>query len=113
MAQQTQYTVLGLPGQVRSFSAKTEAVVSGKHRSLYMAIEYETILEGITPDDSNDLTDIGILYVGTGGNIKVDGIKGGTAIVLKNIPDGTWLNFIRVKKVYATDTTATDIVLAR
>lgn len=111
----TQYGFMGLPVARRTFSPKTEAdVISASHmRSMRMGIEYETILEDVTPSDSADLAGIGILYIGTTGDVKVDGVKGGSAITLKNIPSGTWLNFIRVKKVYSTGTTATDIVLAR
>jgi len=107
--------VMGLPVRLRIFLPKTAAeVINASHmRSMRMGIEYETILEDVTPSDVADLAGIGILYIGTTGDVKVDGVKGGSAITLKNIPSGTWLNFIRVKKVYATGTTATDIVLAR
>ncbi len=67
-------------------------------------------LEAITPDDNNDLSQITrALWVGTGGNVKVDGHYAGEAVILSNVPDGTVLP-IRVSKVYATDTTAADIV---
>ena len=32
--------------------------------------EYERFLESITPDDSNDLSAIGIVYVGTTGDVE-------------------------------------------
>ena len=89
-----------------------EATTINFMRSMRMGIEYESILEDVTPDDSNDLTSMGILYIGTGGDVKVTGVKSGT-VTLKNVPSGTWLNFIRVIKVFTTGTTATDIVLAR
>lgn len=67
-------------------------------------------LEAVTPDDSGELAQVTrALYVGTGGNIKVDGYHIGEAVVLSNVPDGTVLP-IRVTRVYATDTTASDIV---
>ncbi len=52
-----------------------------------------------------------LVYVGTGGDLKVDMVGLGTAIVLKNIPDGTILPF-KVKKVYSTanGTTASNLV---
>lgn len=81
-------------------------------RSMRMGINYEGILEDVTPDDNNDLTTGGMVYVGGAGDIKVTGLKSGT-VILKNVPAGTWLNFCRVKRVFATDTTATSIVLAR
>ncbi len=87
-------------------------VVVNFMRSMRMGIEYEGILEDVTPDDSNDLTVAGILYIGGAGNVKVTGLKSGT-VTLVGVPAGTWLNFIRVKRVRSTGTTATNIVLAR
>jgi hypothetical protein len=50
------------------------------------------------------------LYVGTGGDVKVDmEDTDDTAIVFSNVPAGTVLP-IRVKRVYATGTTASNIV---
>lgn len=65
---------------------------------------------GISADDSNNLADSGVLFVGTGGNVKADIINVGTVTFL-NVPNGTWI-FVRAKKVYATGTTASDIVVA-
>ncbi len=65
---------------------------------------------GISADDSNDLADSGVLFIGTGGNVKADIINVGTVTFL-NVPNGTWI-YVRVKKVYATGTTASDIVVA-
>lgn len=50
------------------------------------------------------------LYVGTGGNVKVDTLAA-TAVLFKNVPAGTFLP-IWVKKVYSTGngTTAADII---
>ena len=65
----------------------------------------------ITPDDNNDLPTVGTLFIGTGGDLKVD-LEKSTGIIYKNLPDGC--NFPRkVKKVYATDTTASNIILER
>ncbi len=64
----------------------------------------------VTPSDTvGNEYPAGVLYVGTGGDVKVDGVKSGTAVVFKNVPNGTWLR-ARVKTVYSTDTTAQDIV---
>lgn len=65
-------------------------------------------LINITPDDSNDLIATCSLFVGSGGDVKIDGASSGT-VVLTNIPDGAFLP-IQVKKVYATGTTAGNIV---
>lgn len=60
-------------------------------------------------DSSNlDIADAR-LFVGTKGNIKVDTIDGQT-VTLKNIASGTFIDWIRVKKVHSTGTTASDIV---
>ena len=75
------------------------------------ARNYKTnFAESITPDDRNDLEFVGSkLIIGTGGDLKVDTLEGQT-ITLKNISDGTLIDFIKVKKVHARGTTASDIV---
>jgi len=103
----------GLQIRKKTFVAKTLADgVVDFMRSMRMGINYEGILEDVTPDDDNDLTAGGMLYVGGAGDIKVTGLKSGT-VTLVGIPAGTWLNFCRVKRVFSTGTTATNIVLAR
>lgn len=68
------------------------------------------IAETVTTDDAREVSDLPFnLYVGTGGHLKVD-TEDGQAIVLKNIPSGTYIDFIKVKKIYRTGTTARDIV---
>lgn len=63
----------------------------------------------ITPNDSTDLTFVTrTIYVGTGGNVAVVGPTGATA-VFKNVFAGASLP-IRVSRVLATGTTATDLV---
>lgn len=63
----------------------------------------------ITPDDATDLTTVPReLYVGTGGNLKITLVDGGT-VVFANVPDGARLPY-RAKRVFATLTTAADIV---
>tara|TARA_B110000008_G_C16718987_1_gene463972 strand:- start:451 stop:720 length:270 start_codon:yes stop_codon:yes gene_type:complete len=69
-----------------------------------------SVAEAISPDDRNDLDLTGSnLYIGTGGDLKVDTIDGQT-ITLKNIPSGTMMNWIKVKRIYSRGTTASDIV---
>ena len=63
----------------------------------------------VTPHDTNDLTDTTRgLYIGVSGNIKVDMRDTGTAVVFTAAPVG--ILPIRVTRVYATDTAATNIV---
>ena len=76
------------------------------------ARNYKTkgLAESITPNDKNDLDVTGSkLFIGTGGDLKVDTIDGQT-ITLKNIANGTLIDFVKVKKIYAKGTTARDIV---
>ena len=68
------------------------------------------VAEAVTKSDSSNLSvEEAKLYVGTGGDVKVDTVDGQT-ITLKNVANGTFLDFILVKKVYAKGTTASDIV---
>lgn len=64
----------------------------------------------ITPHDTNDLTDITRgLFVGTGGNVSLILADDSVAVLFKNVPAGVVLP-LRVKRVRATNTTATDLV---
>jgi hypothetical protein len=60
--------------------------------------------------DTTALSGVRSVYVGTSGDIKVDGINGGTA-TLKNHPVGYML--VQPAKIYSTanGTTAADLVL--
>jgi hypothetical protein len=64
----------------------------------------------IIPSDANEL-DVYTrgIYVGVSGDVKVQMVKSGDALLFKNVQAGTLLP-IRVKKVYSTDTTATNII---
>jgi|TARA_R110000796_G_scaffold106972_6_gene217598 hypothetical protein len=63
----------------------------------------------VTPDDNNDLAIIGaIIFVGTGGNLEVTTVSGDT-VIYKNLPDAYTLP-VQVRRVKATNTTATDII---
>ena len=67
--------------------------------------------EAVTPSDTTDLA-IGQLFVGTGGDIAVL-YKGATvAVIFKNVPDGSFMP-LNVVAVYATGTTASDIIIVR
>lgn len=62
----------------------------------------------ITPSDSTDLsTHARALYVGTPGDIRVI-TSGGDTVTFRNVPAG--ILPIRIRRVYAVGTTATDLV---
>ena len=62
----------------------------------------------VTPSDSADIRPTRGLFVGAAGNIKVD-MALGTTLTFTGVQAGSILP-IQVKRVYSTDTTATDIV---
>ena len=63
----------------------------------------------VTPDDSNDLTNVtrGV-YVGASGNVKVD-LLGGSTVTFSGLAAGV-VHPLRVTRIYATGTTATGIL---
>ena len=65
--------------------------------------------EAVTPDNSNDLSNSGVLYVGVGGDIKVN-MKGIGTVTFKNVPEAARI-IAQVERVFSTGTTATDIVV--
>lgn len=68
------------------------------------------VAQVVTPSETADVSDVPFnLYVGTGGDLKVETVNGQT-ITLKNIANGTYIDFIKVKKVYHRGTTASDII---
>lgn len=76
-------------------------------------VNQATNASSVTPSDSVDIAGSTVetpatLYIGTGGNIKVDTI-GGDTVTYSNVIGGAFLP-IQVKRVYATGTTATDII---
>tara|TARA_B100001564_G_C20665219_1_gene683441 strand:+ start:958 stop:1227 length:270 start_codon:yes stop_codon:yes gene_type:complete len=79
-----------------------------KHKA--RSYQNKGLVESITPDDRNDL-DVTIekLYVGTGGDLKIDTTEDQT-ITLKNIPNGTLIDFVMIKKIHLRGTTASDLV---
>lgn len=63
----------------------------------------------VTPSNTVDLDPVAsALYVGVAGNITVDLEGGGTGILLKSVPVG--ILKMRIKRVYASGTAATDMV---
>ena len=63
----------------------------------------------ITPSDSTELTGVRGIYVGGDGNLAVVFVNTDTAVTHFGVKAGSYLP-IRVKKVMATNTTATNIV---
>ena len=62
----------------------------------------------VTPDNSNDLSQHArALYVGVSGDVKVDTVEGDT-LTFVGVPIGFFP--VSVKRVYATGTTATNII---
>ncbi|MET3578214.1 hypothetical protein ABID19_001231 [Mesorhizobium robiniae] len=62
----------------------------------------------VTPSDDADLATIPrALWIGVGGDVRVTTI-GGETVTFKSVQDGAFP--VRVTRVYATGTTATDIV---
>lgn len=85
--------------------------IENKHQNRANADQVLPIVGGaaVTTSDSVDLVTMSrALWVGTGGNIVVITMDGST-ITLKNVQNGTLVP-IRVTRVKATSTTATDIV---
>jgi hypothetical protein len=63
----------------------------------------------VTPADGSDLATVqAALYVGTGGNIKVD-MSGSGTVTFNNVGDGVFLPIL-VDRVYSTGTTASNII---
>ena len=60
--------------------------------------------------DSADLLDPSpkAIYIQNGGNLKVD-TMGGTTVSINGIPDDTKIDWLRIKKVYATGTSVTNV----
>lgn len=64
----------------------------------------------VTPSDSDNLTDNARgLYVGTGGDVSVEMVDVGVAIIFSSVQGGTILP-IQVSRVNLTGTTASNIV---
>ena len=65
----------------------------------------------VTLSDSVELTEFNReIFVGTGGNLKVTMAANQEDITLYNVPDGSRLPYV-VTKVWATGTTASNIVI--
>ena len=67
--------------------------------------------DSITPNDNEDIDVSEGIYVGTGGDLAVTfaNMEAGTSIVLAGLQEGV-IHPLKVKRVWATDTTAENIV---
>ncbi len=71
---------------------------------------------GVTASDSTTFNKCRAFYVGTGGDVKVQTASSfapsasGSAVLLKNVPQGSLIP-LSIMRLYATDTTASDVVL--
>jgi hypothetical protein len=64
----------------------------------------------VTPNNSTDLANATrALYIGGAGDVKVDLVGTGTAVIFAGLAAGTILP-VRATRVYAADTDATSIV---
>lgn len=63
----------------------------------------------VTPSNTVDLANVGVLWVGNGGTVKVI-TEAGDTVIFGNVPDGTALPLL-VKRVFATGTSATNLNL--
>ena len=63
----------------------------------------------VTPSNTVDIAATRALYVGGAGDVKVDMLDSGTAVIFAGVPAGSVIP-IRVTRVYVADTTATSIV---
>jgi len=72
---------------------------------------YDTA-QDVTPHDTNDLANepFYAVWVGTGGNLKVDMCSGTGTVILNNVASGQLLP-IMVERIYATGTTASNIIV--
>ena len=62
----------------------------------------------ITTSNTDDIATTMAIYVGGAGNLKVD-MKGGNTVTFTAVPVGTVLE-IKATRVYATGTTATNLL---
>lgn len=69
---------------------------------------FDNVLDVVT-SNTVDLASSGLIYVGTGGNVKVDSLQAGTVTYL-NVPNGKFIKG-RVSRVYSTGTTASDMIV--
>ena len=80
---------------------------SNQHSILSAPVRVSTV----TPSDSADLTHYCYcVWLSAAGDIKIDGIVEGTAVVIPGVPANQWVP-LAAKRIYNTDTTATIAVI--
>lgn len=69
--------------------------------------------EAVVPSDTDDIDD-GFIYVGTGGDVKVIAAidPDSAPVTFKNWPTGALIP-IRIRRVYSTGTTASNMLVLR
>ncbi len=70
-------------------------------------VVFENVLD-VVPSNTVDLSEVSLIFVGVGGDVKVDSAHYGT-VIHTNIPSGTFIRD-RVKRVYDTGTDATNMI---
>ena len=85
-------------------------ISSESDKSLRLAVAEDGELVDISSTDAT-VPNGSALFIGTGGNVKVD-LESGSTLTFYNVFDGTFLP-ISVKKVYKTGTTASNILSLR
>lgn len=70
---------------------------------------FPTKAVAVTPHDTNNLANPATIFVGTSGHVNVIPWEGTSAVLFKNLADGSVVPCL-VKRVLATSTTATDLV---
>lgn len=64
--------------------------------------------EAVTPSNTVNLVTPAVIYVGTGGNVKVTTAQG-SDVTFANVPSGSVIP-VQVLRVWATGTTASNLV---
>ena len=64
--------------------------------------------QAVTPSDTRDLENPSVIYVGTTGNVQVETANGDTVTFI-GVPSGSVIP-VQVIRVFATSTTATNMV---
>lgn len=66
------------------------------------------VIDAVTPNDSTDLDTPAVIFVGTGGTIKINTPENATGVTM-TVPDGYEIKGL-VTRVWATGTSATNII---
>ena len=104
------YTPDGIKIDKNDENGKRKITLAGETINVSQKGSKATDAVAVTPDDVNDLAQVPTdgLYVGIGGNIKVD-MADGTTVTFTALKGGVVYPF-EVSRIYDTDTTATNIV---